>query len=429
MQVVLTTTSKEAGRESGFVQREVKLDGASFAQTLVFSWMANPEASLDEMSQTAAVLGVEISPQGLDQRFTAKAAECLKQVLNAAVKRLLKKEPAPLPILERFTGVYVQDSSSIILPDELKELWPGCGGDTPSGSALKVQVRLELRSGQFEGPYLHSGREQDLSAEVQHLPMPRGALRLADLGYWSVKRFAEIDSAGSYWLSRVHAGTEIFSTTGEQLDLIAFLQSQRDDQFEINIELSTLHRLPCRLMGQRVPARVSAERRRKLWQRAHKKGTTPSQRQLALCDWTLMVANVPAQMLKLEEALVLLRVRWQIELCFKFWKSHGRVDESRSKNPYRILCEVYSKLLMLLIQHWVMLTDNWSHLRQSLFKAGKAVQKEAWHLASVLHDLSDLCDVLKEIGRVIAKGCRINKRKKRPSTFQRLHHTDMEALA
>jgi hypothetical protein len=429
MQDVLSTKSKQAGRESGFVQREAKLDGASFIQTLVFSWMANPEASLEEMTQTAAILGIEISPQGLDQRFTPEAAKCVKQVLEAAVIRLLRKEPSTLPILNRFTGVYVQDSSIIVLPDELKELWPGCGGDAPSGAALKVQVRVELRSGLIEGPYLHAGREPDLSAEVQHMSLPHGSLRLADLGYWSVKRLAEIDDQGSYWLSRVHAGTEIFSTAGEQLDFIEFLQAQTEDQLEINIELSASHRLPCRLLGQRVPPQVSAERRRKLRQSAKKKGTTPSQRQLAFCDWTLMVTNVPAQMLALEEALVLLRVRWQIELCFKFWKSHGRVDESRSKKPYRILCEVYTKLLTLLIQHWVMLTDNWSHLQQSLFKAAKVVQKKAWHLASVLPNLSDLREVLREIGRVIASSCRINKRKKRPSTFQRLHQTNMGALA
>jgi hypothetical protein len=323
----------------------------------------------------------------------------------------------------------VQDSSVIALPHELKELWPGCGGNAPSGAALKVQLRLDLRSGQLEGPYLHAGREQDLSAEVQRLPMPSGSLRLADLGYWNVKCFAEIESKGSYWLSRVHAGTEIFSTAGEQLDFIGFLQSQRGDQFEMAIELSCRHRLPCRLIGQRVPPQVSAERRRKLRQTATRKGTTPSSRQLALCDWTLIVTNVPEQMLTFAEVLVLLHVRWQIELCFKFWKSHGRVDESRSKKPYRILCEVYTKLLTLLIQHWVMLTDNWNHLQQSLFKAGKAVQKKAWQLASVLYDLSNLCEVLEEIGCVIARNCRINKRKKRPSTFQRLHQPSMEALA
>jgi Transposase DDE domain len=428
MQEVLTLESKQAGRESGFIQREVKLDGASFIQTLVFSWMANPEASLEEMTQTAALLGVEISPQGLDQRFTPEAAACVKQVLEAAVKRLLHKEPSTLPILERFTGVYVHDSSIIVLPDELRAVWPSCGGDT-SGAALKVQVRWELRSGQLEGPYLHAGREQDLNAEVQHLPMPKGSLRLADLGYWSVKRFDEIEGDGSYVLSRVHAATEIFSLSGEQLDFTEFLRSHKGDRFEMEIELSCSHRWPCRLMGQRVPPKVSAERRRKLWQTAHKKGMTPSRRQFAFCDWNLIVTNAPTHLLTLEEALVLLRVRWQIELCFKFWKSQGRVDESRSQKPYRVLCEVYTKLLILLIQHWVMLTNNWSPLQQSLFKAGKAVPKKAWHLASALHNLNNLCQVLTEIGRVLARSCRINKRKKRPSTFQRLHQPSMGALA
>lgn len=428
MQEVLTNEAKQAGSKSGFIKRRVKLDGANFIQSLVFTWIANPDASVQEMTQTAAILGIEISPQGFDQRFTPEAAACAKQVLEAAVKRVLKKDPLCLPILDRFTGVYVQDSSVIVLPEELKQLWPGCGGDG-SGAALKVQVRLELRSGQLEGPYLHAAREQDLSAEIQHQPLPKGSLRLADLGYWSVKRFAQIDTEGGYLLSRVHAATEVFLPTGECLDFPKFLQSQTADRFDLEIELSRQHRWRCRLMGQRVPPEVSSERRRKLRQTAQKRGTTPSQRQLAFCDWTLMVTNLSAEKLTFEEALVLLRVRWQIELCFKFWKSHGRVDESRSKNIYRILCEVYTKLLALLIQHWVLLTSNWVPVQQSLFKAGKVFQKEAWRIARALNTLEHLCDVLTGIGQVIAKNCDITKRKGRPSTFQRLHHPEMEALA
>jgi hypothetical protein len=45
----------------------------TFNQTLVFGFLANPQATLEELTQTAATLGVEISPQALDQRFTAAA--------------------------------------------------------------------------------------------------------------------------------------------------------------------------------------------------------------------------------------------------------------------------------------------------------------------------------------------------------------------
>jgi len=49
--------------------------------------------------------------------------------------------------------------------------------------------------------------------------------------------------------------------------------------------------------------------------------------------------------------MVLLKIRWQIELLFKLWKSHGRVDEWRTKKPARIVCEIYAKLIGLVVQH------------------------------------------------------------------------------
>ncbi|MBI3951238.1 MAG: hypothetical protein HY314_12385 [Acidobacteria bacterium] len=146
-QDVLINKAKEAGHDSGLVQRASKLDGAAFTQTLVFGWMANPEATLDELSQTAASCGVMITPQGLDQRFSLSGAECVRQVLAEAVKQVLGSDPLALPVLERFRAVYLLDSSTLSLPDELKALWPGGGGSTPSGAALKLQVRVELRRG------------------------------------------------------------------------------------------------------------------------------------------------------------------------------------------------------------------------------------------------------------------------------------------
>ena len=70
MQTTLSTNSDIIAIESNFVKRERKLNGSNFVQTLVFGWLANPSASLEELTQTAAILGVSISPQGLDKRFT-----------------------------------------------------------------------------------------------------------------------------------------------------------------------------------------------------------------------------------------------------------------------------------------------------------------------------------------------------------------------
>jgi hypothetical protein len=63
MQTVLTTTADTAARRTRFVQRprKAKLTGSTFTQTLVFGWLADPDASLDSLAQTAAAVGVVLA--------------------------------------------------------------------------------------------------------------------------------------------------------------------------------------------------------------------------------------------------------------------------------------------------------------------------------------------------------------------------------
>ena len=116
MRTVLNANSDAAGRRSGFVRRRSKLTGAGFVQTLVFGWLKNPRASLEELTQTTAALGVRLSPQGLDQRFGPKAAATLEEVLNAAVTQVIAAQPVAIPLLQRFSSVVVLDSSIVGLP-------------------------------------------------------------------------------------------------------------------------------------------------------------------------------------------------------------------------------------------------------------------------------------------------------------------------
>src|SRR5260370_16902135 len=174
MQSVLTRSAKELERESGFVQRSTaQLDGPTFAQTTVFGWMANPEASYPQLRQVAASLNVSVSTQAVEQRFGAESAALLRELLQEAVGEVLCSQASAPELLSRFNGVYVQDGTVISLPPELKGEWRGCGGSTPEvgQSSLRVQVRLDLAQGGVEGPGAQEGAA----------PQPRGAAPPAPL--------------------------------------------------------------------------------------------------------------------------------------------------------------------------------------------------------------------------------------------------------
>ena len=421
MQTILSSTADAAARETRFVQRKSKLTGAKFAQTLVFGWLSSPQATLEELAQTAATLGVEISPQGLDQRFTRAAAAYLEQVLSAAVTEMIDAEPVAIPILQRFNGVYILDGSTIRLPAALADEWAGCGNRVPGNeAAVKVQVCLDLSTGGLRGPLLQDGRAHDRSSPLQTASLPAGALRLADLGYFSLDILQELDGQGVYWLSRLQAGTAVFDQKGERQDLVRFLTAQHGDDVDIPIKLGVHHRLSCRLLAKGVPPKVADRRRRRLWEQARRRGQMVSQARLSLADWTIYVTSVPVALLSLRDALVLGRARWQIELLFKLWKSQGLIDEWRSAKPWRILCEVYAKLLTMLVQHWLLLVSCWSYPDRSLQKAARTVQRHGLHLASVFGCQQRLCEAIATIQRCLAAGCRINKRKLAPHTYQLL---------
>jgi hypothetical protein len=420
MRAILTTTADEAARTTGFVQRRSRLGGAILSQTLVFGFLAKPQASLEELVQTAAAVGVAITPQALDQRFTEAAAACLKEVLHAALARVVTAAPVAIPLLARFTAVCLQDSSTIVLPEALAPVWRGCGGSTAerTTAALKLQVRLEMRTGRLD-VQLQDGRVADQAAELPG-QLDAGALHIADLGYWSLDAFRALTHQGVFWLSRLQGQTAIYDATGQRQDLLALLTAQPAATLDMVVTLGETQRLPARLLAVRVPQEVAATRRRRLREAARKKGRQASATRLALAAWTLLVTKVPGDRLTLQEALVSARVRWQIELLFKWWKSHGHVDESRSTKPWRILCEVYAKLLARLVQHWVFLVSCWASPNRSLVKAAQTVQKHALHLASTFRSLRRLSTALSTVQHCIAAGCRMNRRKQHPNTYQLL---------
>lgn len=425
MQTVLTETANQLAQETGLIKRQRKLTGASFAQTLVFGWLSNPDATLEELAQTATAIGVGITPEAVFQRFTPDAAQFLKRMLDSSLEQMICANPVAIEVLKRFSGVYLLDSSIITLPDEFADVWQGCGGQEKNSSAsVKLSVCWNMTDGEL-GLHLESGRTQDKSSPLAKQSLPVGTLRIADLGYFSLKRLAQMSSDGSYWLTRVKVQCTLYTDSHPQArryELDEFLQSQDANCIDVKIRLGTTEKLDCRLLAVRVPPEIANQRRRQLRARLKRKGKTPSKRQLSMADWTVLATNADEQLLPLEGAMVLMRLRWQIELLFKLWKQHGHIDVWRSEKPWRILCELYAKLIGRIVQHWLLLTGAWVNPARSLVKAAKTIRRHAMQVACAVAcgDFQRLIEVCQMIASCLATGCRLNTRKKEPNTYQLL---------
>ena len=105
MKNVLCEAAEKLARPTGFIQRQGKVTGANFAQTLVLGWMADPNASLETLAQHAAEVGLQISAQGLDERFTTRGATFLQALFEVALAQIVVADPVAIPLLNRFAPV------------------------------------------------------------------------------------------------------------------------------------------------------------------------------------------------------------------------------------------------------------------------------------------------------------------------------------
>lgn len=111
---------------------------------------------------------------------------------------------------------YVQDSTWISLPDELRSVWKGTGCRTIHKKAsIKLHLRFDVTTGAFVRFQLTGGITTDSKVEQQFEPLPVGSLRLADLGYFLLDAFEKLTQIGVFWITRLKVDCKLFDEQGE----------------------------------------------------------------------------------------------------------------------------------------------------------------------------------------------------------------------
>jgi hypothetical protein len=306
-------------------------------QAVVFGWLHQPKATRKQLYQALLQTGAAMSAQGFEARFSQEAAQFLRAMVEQATASVLEAG-VEAPVLKRFNGVYLSDSTRLD------------GTPVP----LKVATRLELQHGglnwTLEGVKRHDNRSQ-----IMDQPLPKGALHVGDLGFFDLERFAQWQAAGVDWLTRYKARTLLFHPDGQVFSLLDELRGQ---PMPVHLPVRVgKQNVPMWLVAQPVSPAVYRQRLRRLTEHARRQQRTVSQLQKGLARWTIYLTSVPD--LSFAQLHTLYRARWQIERLFKRWKSLGKLDTSTSTDLLRRTCEVYAKLLAVLVAHWYSLALCW----------------------------------------------------------------------
>jgi hypothetical protein len=428
MEWVLEERACELARETGCVKRLRKFSGADLVQMLVFGFQQHPHASLEDLASMAELRDVSVTDSAVDKRFTPACARLLHAVLEELTSMVVEAaQDVPIRLLRRFSAVILEDSSSIALPDELAEAWRGCGGNqSHTAAGVKLHTRCELKRGRLWGPKLTDGRTSDHASPFNEQQVVPGSLQVEDLGYFSLERLAERRRAKAYSLTRYRAGTALYSTQGQRLQIAGVAPRRVGQMKELHVLVGATARLPMRLLLLRVPKKIADKRREDLLADAQRRQQPVSEETLRLADWTLVLTDAPAKRLRFEEALVLVRERWQMELVYKLWKQHGQIDEWHTADPWRVLCELYAKLIGVILQHWLIVLFAWHDPQRSLVKLAQVVRDTSWTLMEALAGQRSLRSALRLIGRRMRSGCQMNKRRKHPNSAQLLAREAVE---
>ena len=426
LQGIFGESAKSIARDCGFVQRVRQFDPALFAQLMCLSLVGSATVSLVKLG-----IDLGISSSALCQRFSRAVTvtffwKLLRHVL-VELDRAANLPRLDIPIFSHFNGVYLVDATSLQLPECLGKRFPGCGGgagehDTRARAGVKILLRYRLDCRGDVTVRLRGSSTPDQKMLASMPRLKRGSLLIADMGFFDGDRFERSTRAGCFWLTRLPAQLSLQVDGGrwEQLvDVLDGLKSRGIERYEAEATISRKSPFRGRVLFERCPPAIAAERRRKLLLGC--KGKAPGRRKLTMCDWWAMSTNAPAEKLDAKRASDLYRSRWQIELVFKRWKSLGRlrIDPKHSEN--RAACELYARLIGVLVVDWLATSRGGSLSGRSVWLAWDLVRGLMPIVLRALRGEMSWEFVLAELDRVLNARPKQARRKKKPSTRQILY--------
>ena len=340
---------EEIARKTGFITRQRKLSGYSFLLLLILEIRTSKLASLNNLTIDLEKDGILMSKQALHQRFDDSSVEFVKSLCFDLLKSKLDRCEL-LNSAVYFNRIILKDSTVFQLPAEHSMRYKGPGGGA-SEAGIKMQFEYNLKSNDGLDIDIQSSNTPDIKSKLNRLEA--GDLRIEDLGYFKLDRFEKIKNHNAYFLSRLKHGIAVFCMNDREYQRIhlknIIAQMKPGEKIDTMVYLGLKEKLHVRMILERVPDQVAAQKRRKLKTDKQNKRKSISQDRLAFCDVNAYITNAEQDMLPTDLIRSIYSLRWQIEILFKAWKSIFNIDKVKKMKVQRFDCINYGTLLQLIL--------------------------------------------------------------------------------
>jgi hypothetical protein len=316
------STLDAVARRSRFIRRERVVSAASIFWAFMVTLGAQPMEYISDVLRTLnAQRGLALRYKPFWNRLAQPAFCRFMKVMFANLCRDLVAQvltSAKGSVSGYFSDILLDDGSSFAVASGLRTVFPGRFTKlTPA--AVELHAHMSLRTGTPCNVVLAPDKE----AERQFLPpahtLPRRSLSLRDRGYVDLEYFEALAETEAFLICR--ASNTLNPTIVRVLGGLPKRAAKR-------WEGQTLQTLRKSKLRHDLDLQVS-------WPR--KRGRSLQLRLVIRYvreknSWTWLLTNLPPDF-SADDIGQLYRLRWQIELLFKDWKSYANLHALQSEHP------------------------------------------------------------------------------------------------
>lgn len=364
---------------------------------------------LDLKLDLQSYFGCKISREAIHKRFSPEALSFLKALLAKLLEFRLEKVEWTPSLVSGFNRLLLKDSSKFTIPSEFANDYPGYGGFHKGNAIMNIQYEYDLFTGNWASLNFTKATRNDQQDSKETLSLiEKDDLLVRDLGYVTMTYLNGVVKNKAYFLNRLPTTVNVYSQKDDGYQPINWVEIDKKfeknalSQMELDVVLTMKNKLGARMIILPVPEQIYCQRIKNASKHAKSKGCQLSNEYKIKAKYNIYITNVPQEKLSFKDIVHLYRLRWQIELVFKSWKSNLSLHKTKKVKKERFECQLIARIIWALVNWRIFQAANWSLQPSkkakgiSILKFSKQIIKITAIIRESIDDVNGLKLLIKE---------------------------------